>query len=92
MIYKGIKFRHSQRIVGLPGSDVYVQFGRVVLQDRAVPRHAVKTTRTWVASGAPVYATPIKLKGHSLTNMAYGEDGRTYLMLDGQCYTAARKS
>lgn len=34
------------------------------------------------------YAIPVRLTGHSLTNLAYGANGRMYLAYDGLVYTA----
>jgi hypothetical protein len=39
-----------------------------------------------------VYAIPIKLSGHSLTNMAYAENGAMYLLYKGIVYMRGAKA
>lgn len=93
MIYKGYKFRKSRTVVSMPNLDSekknYVAFGKVYKEGQA-PASAIQTQYQW-PSRSPVYAKYIPLSGHSLTNMAYGKDGRIYLMLDGKFYTAKMK-
>lgn len=104
MIFKGIRFRRSTRVVELPnfdfatgaryphsveGREDYVVFGRLVDPEKRTENcvrtlYKNKTTDEWL------YAEPIPVKAHSLTNMMYGEDGRAYLLKDGVCYTAPR--
>lgn len=100
MIYKGHRFRHSRRVVLLPqraadGSlmpyiepnrEQYVHFGRAV-PGATGGKGLVRTLYTW-QDGQPVFARPIKLSGHSRTNMAYGADRRIYLAHDGACFIA----
>jgi hypothetical protein len=80
----------------------YVEEGRdnCVYFGQAIPRgkhegvkDAIKTVYKWgkEEDAEPVYATPIKLKGHSLTYMAYAENGFTYLAMHGQCYRRRSK-
>lgn len=38
-----------------------------------------------------LYAVPIPYSGYSLTNLAYGTDGYSYLMLDGKFYRSKTK-
>jgi hypothetical protein len=100
MIFDGLKFRLSQKIVTLPLKDEqgnwhpyvnplrahYAVFGRVV---PAGTPGAIRTQWWSRKDSTPVYAVPIPLKGHSLTNMAYGEDGKVYLIRDGQIYVSS---
>jgi len=94
MIFKGYNFRKSTTIVQLRNPDRerqnFVMFGKVCPEGTA-PANSVLTGYEW-PSRAAVRAKYIPLKGHSLTNMAYGEDGRVYLLVDGKCYTAKIKS
>ncbi len=101
MIFKGFKFRKSRTVVQIPTKDDagvvygfvesdrdgYIHFGKVIKVGSTLSGNCIKTKYTW-RDGAPVYAKPIKLKGHSLCNMAYGDDGKVYLMFDGKMYTA----
>ena len=50
--------------------------------------NAVKTNYTWSETGEPVWAIPLELNGHSLTNIAYGTKGEVYLMFDGSLFQA----
>lgn len=93
MRYKGYNFRRNKNIVMLKvmagDSKNYVRFGRIVPQGKPVPPNAEATMSVWHGPlREPVLAVPIELTGHSLTNMAYGADGRVYLAYDGWCYTA----
>jgi hypothetical protein len=100
MIFKGRQYRENRRIVPLPRSlwrqSNFIEFGRTVSithPDPASVKGAIKTDYTWpnhpnLGDQTPAYAVPIPLHGHSLTNLAYGNDGRMYLLLDGKCYTA----
>ncbi len=104
MIFDGIRFHKNKNIVQMPirdennnlmpyavdGKENYVIFGRVVKRG-SVPSGAYKTRYTWNDIGIYVYAKPIKISGHSLTNMAYGEDGKAYLMYKGNCYVSVKK-
>lgn len=38
------------------------------------------------------WAIPIPQDGHSLTNLMYGKDGKSYLMIDGKIYVRSRKA
>jgi len=87
MIFDGIKFRVNHNIVMLvPGDDCYVRFGKVVKPGHPIPTGAEATKATW-PDGEAVIAVPVPVTGHSLSNMAYGADGRIYLAKDGYCYT-----
>jgi hypothetical protein len=97
IVFKGRTFFHCRNVVMMPDRDDShnVYFGRVVPKgkDASAVKGAVQTNYTWEAEDenterAPVFATPIELKGHSLTNMAYATDGYTYLAKDGKCYRA----
>lgn len=105
MIFKGYNFRVNKNLVALPirdenqnlmhyvddGKDFYVYFGRIVKKGKKAPMHAIQTQYTWSDDGSPVYALPLKLSGHSLTNMAYGDKKQIYLMKDGRCYQTSFK-
>lgn len=105
MIFKGLKFRKSQRVVDLPNeyqtNPHGVVFGRVCSRNA---KGAIKTRYDWkegcspfvgessyTEEPSPVYAKIIEPKGYSLTNMMYGKDGKTYLMLDGYFYVRTTK-
>ena len=105
MKFKGYNFRENKSVVSIPvrneegnlmpyvekGKEFYVNFGRITkLGEKKLG--AIKTNYKYENSGESVYAVPIKLTGHSLTNMAYGEDRNIYLMYDGKCYTAKMKN
>jgi hypothetical protein len=105
MIFDGIKFRRSRRVVAIPTRDEsgalqpYVQphqsncvhFGRAVKEGSPIPKKAVKTSYRWDTPGfTPVWAVPIPTTGYSLTNMAYGDDGHIYLMHKGSFYIARK--
>lgn len=102
MIFKGHKFRQNRNLVVLPnydedmhtmpyveeGNENYVYFGRVIKQGKKKPVDAIKTRYTWENTGEHVYAVPVDLSGHSLTNMAYGEKDEIYLAKGMTCYQA----
>ena len=92
MIFKGIKFRKSRKVCTLPSDGTpYTKFGRVVpTASTSRGGEFIKTEYTW-SDGGPVFATPVKLNGHSLTNMAYGQDGYMYLAKDGSCFVGSSK-
>lgn len=106
MKFDGIQFRKTKNIVVLPAFDKngspidygdgakpnYVRFGRVVKIGKPVPDNAVETNLTFANGCFRVFATPVDIEGHSLTNMAYGKDGRAYLCKDGECYVSAKLS
>lgn len=95
MIYKGHSYSRSSSIVDLPKSfrdehypkvkENFVRFGRITVKSGKILQKEVITD--YSSNGEPVFATPIALKGWSLTNLAYGKDGRVYLLYDGRCYT-----
>lgn len=102
MIFKGIAFRQSNRIVDLPnfnyltgeryphsipGREAYTMFGRILPLGKTSPT-AVKTEYKNRETGEWYYAEPIACDGHSLTNMMYGTDGRVYLAKNGKFYSA----
>jgi hypothetical protein len=105
MIFKGLNFRKTKRVVDLPRefwrNETDVAFGRVCSKKE---KDAIKTRYDWkegcspfigessyTEKPSPVYAKIIEPKGYSLTNMMYGKDGKTYLMLDGQFYVRTTK-
>lgn len=89
MIFKGFRFALARKVLPLPRdySEPYIKFGRICAPDAV---GAIKTD--YEQEGQPVFAKPIELRGHSLTNMAYGKDGRVYLLKDGKCYSGFVKS
>jgi hypothetical protein len=101
MIFKGLKFRRSRTVVVIPEEHNthmgHLSFGKVCQED--VPG-AVLTNYINSSTKQKVYAKPIPLSGHSLTNMAYGEKKTlkhpggwsethvmVYLCVDGKTYT-----
>jgi hypothetical protein len=108
MLYKGMRFTRSHKVVPLPRDmwisnchgepdaeenllKNYVMFGRTVHPDKAIPKNAVQTDHHWEYCGRPVWAVPVKVTYHSLTNMPLGKDGYWYLMFDGCCYVCKRR-
>ena len=102
MIFKGYKFRENKNLIMLPthdedknvmpyvedGHENYVYFGKILKQNEKKPVNAIKTTYKWNDTGENVYAIPVDLNGHSLTNMAYGTKNQIYLAFKGRCYQA----
>lgn len=100
MKFKGYNFRVSKTIVMLKGyysptlkvamenataaGGAYVRFGKVCKESAK----GAEATHYTYPNGQSVFALPIEIKGYSLTNMAYGKDGKVYLAKDGGCYTA----
>ena len=99
MKFKGFRFRVSKTVVTLAGytdqsgeavfnaptNGAYVRFGRV-----CKPTDVGAEATNWSRDGQPVFAKPIKVRGMSLTNMAYGADGKVYVALNGRCYSAVK--
>lgn len=104
MIFKGYKFRENKNLVILPthdddknimpyveeGHEGYVYFGKILKRNQKKPVNAIKTRYTWNDNGESVFAVPVELNGHSLTNMAYGAKNEIYLAFDGRCYKAKK--
>lgn len=102
MKFKGHSFRENKNLVVLPIFDEekntmpyvegnqtsFIYFGKVIAKGNKKPLNAIKTAYKWQDTGEPVYATPLALKGHSLTNMAYGDKNQIYLAKDARCYQA----
>ena len=88
-MFKGFRFVRAPKVIFLspPPGSTNVVFLRICRPDE---KGAVKTE--WKLEGEPVFGKPIKIKGYSQTNMAYGYDGRVYLALDGRCYSTFVKS
>lgn len=100
MIFKGHKFRQNKNLVVLPnydehmnimpyveeGNENYVYFGRVIKPGKKKPINAIKTKYKWEHSEETVYAVPLEITGHSLTNMAYGDKDEIYLAKGVNCY------
>ena len=91
MIFDGLKFRRTSKVVTLPykfwEDGNYVMFGRVA-KDPNDPK-AVATNwyrQTDTGTRIMVKAIPIVAEAHSRTNMMYGKDGYTYLFINGQVY------
>lgn len=94
MIFDGLKFRRTNKVVTLPhalwekkGDTRYVVFGRVA-KDPNDPKAVATNWYRRIDTGTRVIvkAIPIKSDGHSRTNMMYGKDGYTYLFIKGQVY------
>ena len=90
MIFKGYKFRKNANICVIPSTSNNLSFGRIIPQTNVIPLKAIRVPNMKWSDGSPVFANEIKLTGHSLTNMAYGDDYRVYLARDGKCFTAIR--
>lgn len=102
MLFKGHKFRQNKNLVVLPnydegmntmpyveeGCESYVYFGRIIKPGKKKPIEAIKTSYKWEDTQETVYAVPVALRGHSLTNMAYGEKNEIYLAKGMTCYQA----
>ncbi len=107
MRFDGYTFRTARNIVLLPKSmwqkRNFCEFGKVVPESEPHPETvpgAFLTDYHWreyegengvTIATRPVYAIPVPLRGFSLTNMAYGTDGRLYLCIDRICYTAVSR-
>lgn len=90
MLFKGKNYRRSHKAYPLPREmwkNGYVTFGRLCKEG---DKGAVESDYKW-SSGERVYLRPVKARGHSLTNLMYGADGYSYLMLDGAVYVAKTK-
>lgn len=95
MIYDGMKWRKTRKVVTLPSSlwekedsgVKYVTFGRVA-KDPNDPKAVVTNWYQEVAGGSRIVvkAIPIGVDGHSRTNLMYGKDGYAYLFLKSQVY------
>ncbi len=92
MIFDGLKWRRTKKVVTLPPhlweeSGLYTTFGRVA-KDPNDPKAVVTNWYQEVAGGSRVLvkAIPIPVDGHSLTNLMYGKDGYAYLFLKSQVY------
>jgi len=87
MKFKGFNFRRTRNVTThLPTGETNVQFYRINANKR--DEGIVVPGKTWTDTGKEVRGVLISLKGHSLTNMAYGADHRVYLAKDGCVYTA----
>jgi hypothetical protein len=88
MLFKGLQFRRNRNLVAIPtDSFSNICFGKIC--DPGAPG-AIKTTYVYNGSRDPVYAKPVEVTGHGLTNMAYGAKNQVYLMKDGAFYQATR--
>lgn len=107
MQYKGRQFSHVRNVVSLPVYDPngekmpyvespenYVIFGKVskLGEKKAGAFKSCFVRVDKDGNKEPLFAVPIKLRGYSLTNMAYGEDGYVYLMFDGKFYRSKEKT
>jgi hypothetical protein len=90
MTFKGIRFRRTRTVVTLPfnPNDTSVTAGYVKFGCVCKPNARGAILTEWQRGSESLYAKPVPISGYSRTNMAYGLDGRTYLYLDGVCYTA----
>lgn len=84
----------------------YVTFGRIASKAHA-DSIATDSTWTLASALSPmgdeperhegdlnvfiVYAIPVPSDGHSLTNLMYGKDGKSYLYHKGKVYVRSRK-
>ncbi len=98
MKFDGRNFRKSTKLAVIPNPDPakpnFVHFGRIIREDQTYPTGCVKVPNMTWKSGTgknPVMAMPIKITGHSLTNMAFGADGRVYLAFGGDVYISAKR-
>jgi len=91
MKWDGMNFKLDRTVAMLRKEEIrggghYVRFGKIVPQGRVPGPEAEEANLIW-PGGQRVWAVPIPLTGYSLTNMAYGADGRIYLGYDAMCYT-----
>lgn len=91
MNFKGYNFTRARTVVTFPlkPGENNLRFGRICKPDQ---KGAEPSSLVYAETQETVYAKPIALKGHSLTNMAFGTDGKVYLSKDGACWTAYLKS
>jgi len=104
MRYKGYNFRVSRTVVMLQGyydpktkstkntseGGAYVRFGKFCAANvpgAELTNYTMPPTEEH-PERVPLYAKPLEMTGYSLTNMAYGKDGKVYLAKDGSCFTA----
>jgi hypothetical protein len=104
MILNGIHFRKARNVVLLPNFDAktgekfphaerenYCYFGRII-RDHSKVKPGVHVPTHYYMDNDPqrtkLHAEVIPNKGHSLTNMMYGADGRVYLAYKGLVYTS----
>jgi hypothetical protein len=106
MKFKGHNWRISHTVIVLDSGEQYLRFGRICAAHGH--KDAVKTTfklsDAWkdYKKGDYLFARPLPLTGHSLTNMAYGMPTRRktaggwyiyrmpmYLCLGGACYSSS---
>src|SRR5437763_14631145 len=94
MIFKGHRFTRSRKAVTLPDDGTaYIKFGYAEWDAKDDQGgKLVRTRYTMDSTGEPVYAKPIPLEGHSLTNMAYGKNGYAYLARDGAVWVSNTKN
>lgn len=106
MLFKGVDYVKVKNIVSLPvrnkdgklmpyvnNGENYIYFGKVSKLGQK-KSGAVKSEYNLVQSNGekePIYAVPLEITGHSLTNRAYCADGYVYLMLDGSFYRSKKK-
>jgi hypothetical protein len=94
LLFKGFYYSPTRTVVPLPqehwtGSiKNEMTFGKVCPADKP---GAIQTTWKYDGSGLPVFAKPIPCKGHSLTNLMYGET-HAYLLYDGKMYMRPLKN
>lgn len=100
MIFDGLKFKKAPTVVAIREDGTpYLRFYRVIRPSRKKYEQVIRQSDVCQLAGynwsvypnEPVYAKPIPTKGHGLTNLAYGEDGRAYLAHDCECYSAKRR-
>jgi hypothetical protein len=83
--FDGVKFKKARNVVAYRQEGpkaAYLLFGKVA----KMGSFEGETVRT--VCGRLLAVLPIPLKGHSLTNKAYGVDGKTYLCKDTVCFVS----
>ena len=92
MIFKGYNFRKTSKVI-MNGTDAEhnVKFFRVVHYNKPIPKTAeIIEGRYWeLDEKTQVYGVPITGE-YSRTNMIYGDDGYTYVALNGKVYLRKR--
>jgi hypothetical protein len=86
--FKGVRYTHSRKAVTLPREpgDPYVRFGYAEWGATDDQGGKLVKTQWTTGSGEPIFAKPIPIRGHGLTNLAYGKNGYAYLLHDGRVY------
>jgi hypothetical protein len=97
MIFDGMRFTKSRKVVTLPREmyegdlKQYIMFGRIVPEGKTSPPTAVETKWRWNYNDELIWAVPVKVNYHSLTNLMLGKDGYWYLKKSGIIYVCKQK-